>query len=183
MMLATFIQSAWAFNSLDELKANTGPFDLGNQWLWLIGGAVLVIGVLAVMVIPRLLNYALGLTVLLLAVAIGGGVLLPRLLQQPTTSQAGLQGTPENIQVSNIQPTQFTVTWTTGKAVIGAIKYGTSATSLNQTGLGFDPTVPKNLHQIMVTELQPAQRYYVRIISGGKEYPTGEPLEVVLPGN
>lgn len=78
---------------------------------------------------------------------------------------------PENIQLSNISDSSFTVTYTTNKPTIGSIRFGDSPDSLSQTYLEDRDRASQHLsnyktHSITVGGLESNSIYYFEIISG-----------------
>jgi len=78
-------------------------------------------------------------------------------------------GTPNNVRVTNVRGTQFTVSWTSTEEEIGQVKYGTSienyatwATANDERGAATSDDV----HHVTITGLGSNTTYYYEIISG-----------------
>lgn len=87
----------------------------------------------------------------------------------PFISRASTLETPQNIRISNITPTSFTISYTTAGSVLGAISYGTTDKMENTSNDDSDENntvTPKNIHMITVKNLYPQTQYLFRIISG-----------------
>ena len=64
----------------------------------------------------------------------------------------------------------------------GAVIYGPDKKGLENVAVEVEPTQKRINHLIQVTNLEPGKTYFVKIISGDKEYLIdGEPLMVTLP--
>ncbi len=65
------------------------------------------------------------------------------------------------------------ISWTTEKATLSRVQYGTSpASMLLQSDLS-EETVPKTAHQVSISNLKPGQAYYFRIKTGDNLYDNG----------
>lgn len=78
---------------------------------------------------------------------------------------------PENIQLSNITDTSFTITYTTDKPTLGSIRFGQNPAALDQNYLEDRNKYSQELnnyktHSISVDSLNPDSTYYFEIISG-----------------
>ncbi len=91
---------------------------------------------------------------------------------------------PENIAITNVSPTGFTVLYTTTTAVPGTISYGTEKEGTNvavddrdrETGR----STPSKIHHITVSNLNPSTTYYFSILSGDAVFLNeDEPYEVM----
>lgn len=87
----------------------------------------------------------------------------------PFISRASPAETPQNIQISNITDTSFTVSYTTAASVLGSINYDTS-TALKNTAIDASDTnnnlQPKTIHMITAKNLIPQTAYFFSITSG-----------------
>lgn len=103
-----------------------------------------------------------------------GGVGIASYLARSTlklTSSASPDETPQNMRITNIKESSFTVTYTTSKAVLGTISYGTATP--DQTALDErDTGTPKQYteHSIVVKGLKPSTPYTFSILSGGSTF-------------
>lgn len=88
-----------------------------------------------------------------------------------------LASTPENVKISNVTQTQFTVSWITDVDEIGYILWGTNTNLLNEIGLDDrdqrygTPTIKDDIHHVTVitTPSMPIKSlttYYYKIVSG-----------------
>lgn len=90
---------------------------------------------------------------------------------------------PENVRITNINTTSFTVSYTTQASVLGSLAYGTTS---DYGSVGFDDRDQKNnnagvynLHYITVRNLQPETLYFFAITSGKDTYlHNGAPFQV-----
>lgn len=86
------------------------------------------------------------------------------------TTQASPDEKPQNIRITNISDTTFTLTYTTTKSVLGTISYGTSKPTQTALDNRDEKTgTPKQYttHSITVTGLKPETNYVFSILSGG----------------
>src|SRR5258708_3096776 len=74
---------------------------------------------------------------------------------------------PQDVRISNIGSTSFTVSWITDKATIGYLEYGKSE-SLGQTTQA--ESTPSSFHFVNVNSLSPSTSYFFKINSGGASY-------------
>ena len=156
-------------------------YDGGSNWLILAGLVVLGVGVLAVFIIPKWLNNALGLISMVGVLALAGAALFAtQFVEFSSLSRAEPEVSPEGIKAVSVSPTEFRVSWRTPEPVVGALIYGISPDGLKNVGVGLDPSQKRSEHVISVGDLAPGSVYYVKIISGGEEYPVEGPLRVEL---
>lgn len=108
----------------------------------------------------------------------------------PFISNAAPSDTPENIRVSNITDSSFTVSYKTTGAVLGSLSYGTTEKTLDNTAT--NDIKEQTLHAISVNNLSPKTTYFFSITSGqtafldnGKPFTvtTGPKITDVLPQN
>ena len=93
------------------------------------------------------------------------------------TSKASPSQNPENIKITNVSDSAFTVTYTTQDNVFGSINYGASS-SLGQTALDDRDSVsraivPHQVHSITANNLTSATTYYFSITSADSKYLNG----------
>jgi hypothetical protein len=99
-------------------------------------------------------------TVLATSFLVRTGVLFP--------IRASISEQPQEVRISNITDTSFTVSYVTNDATTGSVTYGTTdsfgsvATDIRDTAIPKDHTI----HYITVKNLQPTTRYQFAIISG-----------------
>lgn len=91
---------------------------------------------------------------------------------------------PQNVRISNITDSSFTVSYTTADKTIGVLNYGDKPT-LGQSGLDdrdqqSNNLTNYNLHNITVRSLSPNTKYYFAIISGKNNYMNNSsPFELI----
>lgn len=91
---------------------------------------------------------------------------------------------PQNVRITNITDSSFTVSYNTDAQVIGSLNYGNSV-ALGQTGLDDRDQQTGNLtnhqvHSITVRNLSPSTKYYFSITSGQDKFlNNGANFEVV----
>jgi hypothetical protein len=79
---------------------------------------------------------------------------------------------PASVAISDITTNAVKITWTTDQPSVGAVKYGTSETTLNF----YAPEVvkdPTTGHTVELTLLSPDSTYYFKIQIGDKLYDNG----------
>lgn len=105
----------------------------------------------------------------------------------PFISRASTLETPQNIRISNITPTSFTISYTTPGSVIGAISYGETDKMENSSNDDSDENntvTTKNIHMITVKNLSPQTQYFFRIISGETTFlDNGKPFTIITAPN
>lgn len=89
-------------------------------------------------------------------------------------SKASVGETPDNVQISNITDTSFTISYTTAERVTGIINYGRDL-KLGQVGLDdrdreAAKSSSRQLHYITISQLDPGTKYYFTILSGAMEF-------------
>lgn len=103
---------------------------------------------------------------LLLITSIAAGVLL---VQQKIIFRlaASVEQQPQDVRITNITDTNFTVSWVTEKPTLGAIIYGSSS-SLGETSQEINTT--STTHHITLSNLKPKTKHYFKILSDGIQY-------------
>lgn len=91
--------------------------------------------------------------------------------------------TPENIRISNITDTSFTLSYSTTDTVLGSVTFGTSKTlgsvALDDRDQQSGSPTPHQLHYITVRNLQPNTHYFYSITSGTGKFQNGDvPFEI-----
>ena len=85
------------------------------------------------------------------------------------TSKAGPSETPENVRISNISDTSFTLSYTTQASVIGSLNFGKDK-NLGQIALDErdkeGSLKEHKIHYITVKDLGTSTNYYFSITSG-----------------
>jgi hypothetical protein len=88
-------------------------------------------------------------------------------------SKAAAGSDPKNIQISNISPTSFTVSYTTDETATGSISYGIDPTTpevaLDDRDQQASGSADYQIHYITVKNLTPATKYYFSITSGSQK--------------
>jgi hypothetical protein len=106
--------------------------------------------------------------ILVLVVSVAVGVLLVQ-NKQIFKIGAAADAAPQDVRITNIEDTNFTISWITDKAVVGAIDWGTQ--SNNQTNkLPSTDTTPQNVHFMVLSGLTSGTTYYFKIESDGVIY-------------
>ncbi len=92
-------------------------------------------------------------------------------------SEIALAGTPQNVKITNVTGSQFTISWITDVEEIGYIRWGTNTNSLSEIGVDdrdngtTTPTIKSDTHHITVTSTQAISigsqtTYYYEIVAG-----------------
>ena len=117
-----------------------------------------------------------------------GGVGITSYLATTTlrlTSQASPEEKPQNIRVTNVSDTSFTLTYTTSKSVLGTISYGTTQstqTALDDRDQKTGSPKQYTTHSITAIDLTPETNYIFTILSGGSTFLDGEKPFTVKTG-
>lgn len=116
--------------------------------------------------IPTLLGFLLvGFGIFISSWFLQTGVLFP--------TEAASGTTPQQIRLSNVSDTGFTVSYTTRDSVIGYVLYGTTPeTASRAVDIRDTSEAPSQygVHVISLPSLSSNTTYYYRIVSGDKEY-------------
>lgn len=94
--------------------------------------------------------------------------------------KAAPSNVPQNIRITNVSSSSFTVSYLTDAAVFGSLNYGKSI-ALGQVSLDErdKQVAPHNIHSFTVKNLSPSTKYYFSIISGEETFlNSGLPYEV-----
>lgn len=108
---------------------------------------------------------------LIITIAIGITTLL---VGQNTffVQQASPTSTPQDIRITNISDSSFTVSYTTAGLILGSINFGKDQ-KLGQT-ISDEADVPKiterKIHSFKIGNLDPSTKYYFSIVSGQDSY-------------
>ena len=129
----------------------------------------------------------LGISILVVATLLTG--VMTKNTQSGTTG-ASLSPVPQNIQVSNITDTSFTVTYTTQSETVGSMIYGQTPSLLSTVvkddrDIGSEQT--HTVHTFTVRNSTPNSTYYYSLVSNGTTYANhGSPYitktGITLPG-
>lgn len=111
--------------------------------------------------IPSLLG------VMILIVGIAAGVFLIG-QRQIFRLGASTDLAPQDVRISNVTDTSFTVSWHTGRDSVGQLSWGTTS-SLGKSASEVNNS-PKLTHSITVGNLSQSTNYFFAINSGGTEY-------------
>ncbi len=93
--------------------------------------------------------------------------------------RANIGEIPENVQISNITDSSFTLSYTTGAKTTGTVvfgidpQFGQVAVDLRDLQAG-GATIPRQVHYITVTNLNPDSLYYFGIQSGSTTFLQGD---------
>ncbi|MCL5970323.1 MAG: Ig-like domain-containing protein [Patescibacteria group bacterium] len=98
------------------------------------------------------------------------------------TSRATPTNTPENIRITNIDDTSFTVSFTTQENTIGTVSYGEAKSMGNIAVDDRDQKIenlrPNKFHYITIKDLKPEKKYFFSITSGADNFlNNGSPFE------
>lgn len=99
------------------------------------------------------------------------------------TGRAAPTATPENLRITNISDTSFTVSYRTQAKVLGSLSFGTSK-SLGSIATDDRDQQTGNIknyqvHHITVKDLKPSTKYFFTIVSGNENFSNNnEPFEV-----
>jgi len=92
---------------------------------------------------------------------------------------------PKKIKITNVTDSQFSVSWTTSKAAIGLVKYGTTSSSDSSLPDDRDQRSGEKTafktHYVTLSGLKPATKYYFKIGSGSEKNlfdNNGKPYEI-----
>lgn len=92
----------------------------------------------------------------------------------PISSQADSKSIPENIRITNISDTSFTISFSTQKQVIGIIRYGidsrTNSVAIDDRDKNFNVSKKYFMHHVTIQGLQPQTKYFFAIIADNKEF-------------
>jgi len=97
--------------------------------------------------------------------------------------QASPAETPQNVKISNISDSSFTVSYTTQDESLGSVNFGKDKNlglaAFDQRDQKEDLTLPHKIHSIIVKNLIPETRYFFSITSGKKLFLDNDvPFEV-----
>lgn len=101
----------------------------------------------------------------------------------PFFSQASIGENPQNVKITNITDTSFTVSYITSDSVAGIVSYGITPT-LGQTALDdrdqlTGSVASYNVHHVTVRNLKASTKYYFSITSGQSIFlNNNEPFEI-----
>lgn len=94
--------------------------------------------------------------------------------------------TPENIRITNISDTSFTVSYTTKEKAVGSISYGTDketqSTILDDRDSQAGSVTPYNVHYFSIHRLQPETKYFFTIASNETVFLNNEEPFTVTTG-
>lgn len=174
-----------ASESLDTIADATAyqPYEstdivrsMNYGWIIAIGLVLFSIVFVSIIVVPRILDYAMGIAsvagFLLIAAS---AILIPRFIDQGTVTQASKIIPPDNIQVTQIEHA-VEISWQTEQPTVGGIVYGTSPDNLDSAVATKTGSQITTIHLAKIENLTPGETYYYQIISSGKRYPLEEPL-------
>lgn len=119
-------------------------------------------------------------------ILISGGIFMTTMLTRSGVifqSKAGPTQIPQQVRLSNISDSSFTVTYTTATPILGSVKYGTNATfgstALDDRDQQKGTVTPFVTHYITVKNVRPSTKYLFAIVSGDNTYDNnGQPFEV-----
>lgn len=87
-------------------------------------------------------------------------------------TKAAIANNPQNIQISNITDTSFTISYTTGDSVLGTINYGKAQppTQIALDDRDKGSAAAHSVHSITIKNLDPSSKYFFTITSGDKNF-------------
>ena len=107
------------------------------------------------------------------------GIVLTTIIVKVQTgfrSTASSSEVPQNVKITNLSDSSFTITYTTDADTTGSVGYGTSK-QLGNTQLEDSDT--GRVHSIIVQKLSPLTKYYLVIVSGQNTFlNNGVPFEI-----
>src|SRR5579871_6726627 len=115
-------------------------------------------------------------TILALVLLLGGLGTAGFLMTTTTVFRSGASGSdvPQNLHVSNITSSSFTISYTTDAPTLGTISYGKDRTLgtiiLDDRDQGGNIPHPYSTHSITIRNLLPSSSYYFTITSGNSSY-------------
>jgi hypothetical protein len=112
--------------------------------------------------IPTLLG------LLLLVLGLGTGLVLVQ-RKQIFKPKASPTSAPQDIRVTNITDSSFTISWVTDQKTSGFVEWGKSPNSLTRTKLD-EIGDQSSTHSVNIQNLSPSTTYYFKINSGGKRF-------------
>ncbi len=105
----------------------------------------------------------------------------------PFISRASTLEIPQNIRISNITPTSFTISYTTPGSVLGTIAYGSTEkmeNTVNDDSNDNNTVTPKNVHMMTVKNLSPQTQYLFQIVNGETTFlDNGKPFAIMTAPN
>lgn len=122
----------------------------------------------------------LGLIILVIGIAVTSFLVRNNI---PFFSQASIGENPQNVKITNITDTSFTVSYITSDLVAGIVSYGITPT-LGQTALDdrdqlTGSVASYNVHHVTVRNLKANTKYYFSITSGQSVFlDNNEPFEI-----
>ena len=119
----------------------------------------------------------IGIAVLLLGL-VAGVFLVQNAQQWFLKAEQGI--IPENVKITNVSESSFTLSWTTQKPIIGYLVYGETTSLKYRSPDRRDPSEEKPMmtHYIEVVGLKPQTKYYFKIGSGTLYDNQGKPFEI-----
>lgn len=101
-----------------------------------------------------------------ITIGVAAGVLLVE-QRHYISSRAAEDSVPQNVRISNISDTEFTVSWSTPGLSVNAIKWGESSRQLHRI---VSDTSSSYTHSLTVEGLEPSHTYFFTIVSGNTAY-------------
>lgn len=106
--------------------------------------------------------------VIILMFAVAAGVFLVQ-NNQVFRIGASPDMAPQDVRISNISDSSFSVSWTTDKATVGSLKWGESVSQVTNSQPSADVSA-QNVHYISLNNLTAGKTYYFVINSDGTDY-------------
>ena len=89
---------------------------------------------------------------------------------------------PQDVRLTNVRDTQFTVSWVTKGMYAGKINYGETSALGKPAYDDRGERISGRVHHVTVKHLNPNTRYYFQIVSGNKIYKNGKEPYTCLTG-
>lgn len=121
------------------------------------------------------------LAILILAISLFLGVFFIR-RSQTFSLKAGGQTNPQQVKITNISDSFFTVSWITAESTSGFISYGETPqlgqTTLDDREKGTQQRQSQSTHYVTLDNLKSSTKYFFKINSGGRLFDnSGKPYE------
>jgi len=103
--------------------------------------------------------------------------------QSRLRTKAVTEITPMQVVVSDVSDKGFSVSWRTMRSTAGSVKISRTADMKDQL-LVMQDVSPREVHYLIVTDLEPATSYYVQILSETLWFQqVNQPIEIITLGN
>lgn len=79
---------------------------------------------------------------------------------------ASPEETPQDVKITNITNSSFTVSWLTDKPTVGFVSYGKSSSLGSVANQQISPQLPQGVHYVTVDKLTAGTNYFFKVASG-----------------